>query len=254
MGNLLPLLTAALMLIVFGGTTAPAADPCTAPRTVWGGFQVPPRVTAAIRHARSLHIVAIGSSSTQGVGASGQAASYPARLAAILSQRFPGVRIEVANKGVGGETVGANLARLERDVLALKPDLVIWQVGTNDAFRHVPPVEATRQLFDGIARLKDVNTGVVLMEPQYLPDKVGDPRLKAMIDTVREVGQKAGVPVLPRWELMRHWLTTGQFKAGTMLGRDRLHMTDASYGCLAERVADLFPATGSTGIAPAATR
>ena len=41
-------------------------------------------------------------------------------------------RIGVVNSGHVFETVGGNLARLEKDVLRYRPDLVVWQVGTND--------------------------------------------------------------------------------------------------------------------------
>ena len=39
----------------------------------------------------------------------------------------------VVNKGVGGETAEQMLARFTRDVLPYRPQLVIWQTGTNQA-------------------------------------------------------------------------------------------------------------------------
>src|SRR3981081_80315 len=52
-------------------------------------------------NGRTLTIVAIGSSSTEGAGASSDSASYPGRLEALLSTRFPGIAIRVLNRGVG---------------------------------------------------------------------------------------------------------------------------------------------------------
>ena len=88
------------------------------------------------RTREKLTIVAIGSSSTQGVGASSPAASYPSRLEAELRKRFPQVDIRVINRGKGGEDAPEELARLERDVIAEHPDLVIWQLGTNAVLRR----------------------------------------------------------------------------------------------------------------------
>ncbi len=61
-----------------------------------------PRTLAALRGHHALHVVALGSSSTQGYGASEPNRSYPAQLAAKLKLRFPHSAIRVLNKGVGG--------------------------------------------------------------------------------------------------------------------------------------------------------
>ncbi len=85
---------------------------------------------------QSLLIVAVGSSSTAGTGASGPDKTYPNQLQADLRQRFPGADLTVLNRGKGGEDAGEELARLDRDVVAAHPDLVIWQVGTNAVLRR----------------------------------------------------------------------------------------------------------------------
>jgi acyl-CoA thioesterase-1 len=80
-----------------------------------------------------LRIVTLGSSSTEGIGASAPAMAYPAQLQRILDIRFPDARFKVINRGIAQEVVAGNLVRLDRDVLSLSPDLVIWKVGTNGA-------------------------------------------------------------------------------------------------------------------------
>jgi acyl-CoA thioesterase-1 len=89
-----------------------------------------PNTARAIRRGEALVIVAIGSSSTQGVGASDQAHTYPALLAEELRRRWPRLAVTVVNKG-GGETADLMLARFTRDVLPYRPQLVIWQTGSN---------------------------------------------------------------------------------------------------------------------------
>lgn len=231
------------MLLTAAGlapVSAHAAQDCSAPSEVWGGFPDLPHAGAALRNGH-LTLVALGSSSTQGVGASAPDRTYPAQLEAVLRQRFPGREMHVLNMGVGGETVASNLVRLGA-VIAARPDLVIWQVGTNDALNGVPPETVRRQILDGLARLRAAGIETVLMDTQPLGEPGEEAAMRRVDAAVAGAAQEAGVGLLPRHALMQSWLRSGLFTPATLLGPDRLHMTDASYRCLAERVADLLPA------------
>src|SRR5262249_24734736 len=69
-------------------------------------------------------IVALGSSSTAGAGASSDAATYPSRLMVELAQRFPTQPIIVLNRGISGERAVDMLARFDESVAVERPDLV----------------------------------------------------------------------------------------------------------------------------------
>lgn len=209
---------------------SPGADPGAASAVV---------LQRAILAADSLRIVCLGSSSTQGVGASGPAATYPARLGALLAKRLPGRPVEVVNKGIGGETVADNVARLGRDVALLKPGLVVWQVGTNDALRGLDPAVVRAGLLDGIARIRAAGAEVVLMDPQPLNHARGE-AVAAMARLVREVAAEAKAPLLSRHAAMRRWLAEGAVTPASLYAPDGLHMADAGYDCLAQAVADLL--------------
>jgi acyl-CoA thioesterase I len=155
---------------------------------------------------------------------------------------------------VGGATVADNLARFERDLLAARPDLVIWQVGTNNALTGMPPKWLRSQLLDGIARVRVGGADIVLMDPQPLPQSERETRVEEVRAVLAATARAAQVPLLPRHELMRYWLTSRQLGAGSLLGADGLHMTDASYRCLAERVADLLPAPSAPARPEGTTR
>ena len=94
----------------------PAALPpvaCSAPAE-FARLDHPLRRTAQrLAGGEPLTIVAIGSSSTAGAGASSPAASYPSRLAVELRQRFPGQDITVLNRGVNGEETHDMIARFD---------------------------------------------------------------------------------------------------------------------------------------------
>src|SRR3954469_7612433 len=106
------------------------------------------------KHDR-LTILAMGSSSTEGVGASSPAATYPSRLEAELRKRFPDTDIRVINRGKGGEDAPEEIVRLEHDIVADDPDLVIWQIGTNAALRRLDPAVQRDVLRRGIALIKE---------------------------------------------------------------------------------------------------
>jgi hypothetical protein len=65
------------------------------------------------------------------------------------------------------------------------------------------------------------------------------------------VSRMKKVPVFPRFRVMSHWQATGQIVAKDAIAADRLHMTDASYYCIANLLARMI---ASADPAAAATR
>lgn len=242
---------AAVALLCLGSLPAVAADRCAPPAKGWGPFLELIGLSQRLRQDQPLTIVALGSSSTQGVGASDTAHTYPGQLERILSERFPEDWVTVKNRGVGGETLVENLARLDREVLALQPHLVIWQVGTNDALRDRPTDDVRRDLLEGIARMRAAKVEVVVLDSQPMPDPVKNARVEALRQILGEAAASVGVQVLSRDALMEHWRSSGAMTPAELLGPDGLHMTDISYRCLAERVADLLPEAPNVGSAVA---
>jgi len=191
-----------------------------------------------IARGGSLTIIAMGSSSTQGVGASTSSMSYPSRLEEELRDRFPDTRLRVLNRGVGGQDVGEELNRLDRDVVAEHPDLVIWQVGTNAVLRR-DDLTADEQLISrGVSLMKERGIDIVLMDMQYARRVLARPAWSTMERVIGEVAQSNHVGLFRRFEIMQEWDRTQQLAPAAMIGPDGLHMTDASYGCLASQLAE----------------
>ena len=183
-------------------------------------------------------IVAIGSSSTRGAGASDAAHAYPARLQDDLAHHFPASAIEVVNKGINGQKTPAMIARFERDVLALEPDLVIWQLGTNSIIQDNGVEGDDTPMRRGIALLKAAKIDVILVDPQFAPKVTADPDYPEMLRLIAEVSRSEHVMMFPRFAVMQHWVNSGQARFEDILSRDGLHMNDLSYGCLAGLLAD----------------
>jgi acyl-CoA thioesterase I len=218
--------------------SAPGTPSCATPPALSAIDAALDRTALRIEAGRPVTIVAMGSSSTQGVGASSPAKSYPSRLEQELADRFPGVDVRVINHGVGGQDVGEELIRLGRDVIAENPDLVIWQVGTNAALRR-DDMSADEQLIRrGVAVMKEHGIDVVLMDLQYAPRVIARPASTEMERVIAEIAHRTHVGLFRRFEIMKEWDRTRQLAPAAMIGPDGLHMTDASYGCLANQLAE----------------
>ena len=216
-----------------GGVSVPG---CAAPLALAVIDAALDRSAARIDRGQPLTIVAMGSSSTKGTGASSPAMSYPSRLEAELRDRFPQVEIRVLNRGLGGEDVGQELARFGQDVFALNPDLVIWQVGTNAVLRRDEFADDKQSIRRGIVAIQERGIDLILMDLQYAPRVLARPAWGEMEQIIDETARRAHVGLFRRFEIMREWDHL-QLAPMAMIGPDGLHMTDVSYGCLARQLA-----------------
>jgi acyl-CoA thioesterase I len=229
--------TAAVQPAVSSATTAPRAPVClvTAEQV---RLDVPLIHTARrLASGAPIKIVALGSSSTYGAGASTSAASYPSQLAHELARLFPGHEITVLNRGVNGDEAADMLARLDTAVIAEKPDLVLWQVGTNSVLRDKAVLPHASVLHEGLLRLKATGADVVLIDPQYAPRVITKANCEGMVSLIATAAKAEHVGVFHRFELMRRWHETDHLPFETFISADGLHMNDWSYGCLAKALA-----------------
>lgn len=237
----------ALALAAYLALAAPvAAEPrCAAPAELTRLDAPLPRTAARLRAGAPLRIVAMGSSSTAGFGASAPGKSYPPRLAAELRRRLPGQKIDVLNKGIGGEEARDMVRRFEKDVLRAGADLVIWQLGTNSVVRDEDLARFEEVVRGGLGRLREAGIDLLLMDMQYAPKVTAHPQHLEMERRIDKIGADAAVPVFHRFALMRHWATSGQLTTKRMLSPDGLHLNDLSYGCLASNLADAIVAAAA---------
>jgi acyl-CoA thioesterase I len=218
--------------------------PCATPEDLIANSNALTRVGAKIAEAAPITVVALGSSSTFGTGASTPGASYPSQLEGLLHESLPRSEITVINRGIPGERIGDMLARLGRDVLDLQPDLLIWQTGTNSALKHGDIDQFTDELKRGIALVRSANVDLVLMTPQYSPAFLSAADHPVYLARIAAVATERRIAVLRRFELMRHWQEVGRLPAESLTGPDGLHMTDLGYSCLARAMARMIVKLG----------
>lgn len=220
-------------------------------RCRYGAAQQPfqPVLEAArktMRETGSLTLVALGSSTTAGAGASTEDKSYPAVLEAELKRRLPDIEIKVLNKGVGGQSAYDMLKRMESDVVEARPAIVIWQTVVNDALRDIGEEKLAKILRKGIRKSKDAGIDMVLMDLQWLPREDRYPKYDDYRAVLAKVAKEGEISLFPRYGMMKNWARSKHFSAEEIVGMDGMHVVDAGYRCLAIRIADGIVA-GLTG-------
>jgi acyl-CoA thioesterase I len=248
----LTLIAGALTLMgVFAIPRIPMAAEASAPKCMappdLTRLNLPITRTAHLLASRALiTIVALGSSSTAGVGASSTEATYPSRLIVELSRRFRTESIIILNRGVSGERAAEMLARFDESVARERPDLVLWQVGTNAVLRGYEHSKSDALIRGGIRRMKATGADVVLIDPQFAPKVIAKPEIEDMVDLIANAAKQEKVDVFHRFALMRHWHDLDGMPFEAFLSSDGLHMNDWSYNCFAKALADAIADTATS--------
>jgi acyl-CoA thioesterase-1 len=158
-------------------------------------------------------IVAFGDSLTAGYGtAPGE--SYPDYLQHDLDQA--GYHYRVANLGVSGNTTKDGVDRL-KDVLALRPEVVIVAFGGNDGLRGLP-INATRKNLDQIVSTLAASGTQVVLGGITLPPNYGPDYIREFNETYALLAKKFHAPLLP-FLLIKVYGTPGDMQ------QDGIHAT-----------------------------
>lgn len=165
--------------------------------------------------SRGTNIIAFGDSLTAGYGASA-GEDYPSRLSALIGTT-------VINAGVSGDTTDAALARLDADVLARDPRIVIVGLGGNDFLRGVPISSTETNLRTIIRKIHDSHAMVILLGFRF-------PSLSANYEAMYErVADEERCLLVPK--ILSGILTDPTLKS------DEIHPNARGYQLIAERVA-----------------
>ncbi len=213
--------------------------PCLPPKGGPKSMGSLPHVAAKLIAGKPVVIIAFGSSSTYGTGATSPEFTYPNRLAAQLRRQYPSADITVLNRGKGGEDAPEMMKRLQSEVIDMNPDLVIWQVGTNAVLRNLDPAETAKIVEDGIARIQAAGADLVLVDPQYSPAVNAKAESAGrMVQLLGKAAELRHVGFFPRFEVMREWHEKQSLPFDSFVVADGLHMNDWGYACFAQLLGD----------------
>jgi lysophospholipase L1-like esterase len=213
--------------------------PCLPPKGGAKSMGSLSHVAGKLASGQPVVIVAFGSSSTAGYGTSSPEYTYPNRLAAQLRRQYPSADITILNRGKGGDDAPEMMKRLQSEVIDAKPDLVIWQVGTNAVLRNLDPAETAKMVEEGVARIQGAGADVVLVDPQYSPRVTEHPESASRIVTLLgKVAALRHVGIFPRFAVMREWHEKQALPVDSFVIADGLHMNDWGYACFAQLLGD----------------
>ena len=235
----LSLLAAGMQVLAPGRAAAQSAPPVPAPysRDCQVGSTVVveesplPHVAAALQSRKQLKILAIGASPvlSRRVHGTGETVRQ------LLRQAVQGLDVVMINRGVSGELSAQSAARIKNEVALTEPDLVLWQVGTNDALAYVPLDEFETTIVDTLNWLKEHKVDVVLVGLQYVDQMARDDHYKALRDLLRELAAKENVMIVRRYEAQQ-FLARAESGGGGLVP-DEFQRTEAGYVCLAQYMA-----------------
>ena len=155
----------------------------------------------------------------------------PSQLESILEHALKGVDVVILNRGVSGETA----ARIKSEVALRNPDLVLWQLGTNDALARIPPQEFEDTVRSTIRWLKENRIDVVLVGVQYTVRLARDANYAAIRDSLQKIAAEENILYVRRYDAMR-FIAQNRANLQLMAG-DNFHLNDLGYQCMAEHVA-----------------
>ena len=156
-----------------------------------------------------------------------------------MRRQYPTADITVINAGKGGEDAPEMMKRLQTAVIDLRPDLVIWQVGTNAVLRNLDPGETAKLVEEGITRIQAAGADVVLIDPQYSP-RVNEHAESAgkMMTLLNKTAELRKVGIFPRFAVMKDWHERQAIPIENFVISDGLHMSDWGYACFAQLLGD----------------
>jgi acyl-CoA thioesterase-1 len=176
---------------------------------------------------RTPEVLAFGDSITAGFGLPPEQA-FPARLEARL--RGQGVAVHVIDAGKSGDTTAGGLARLDW-ALAEKPDVVILELGANDALRGIDPATVRANLEAMISRIQ-ASGAKLLLTGMVAPSNWGEDYRREFDRIYPELAQAHGVALYP-------FLLDGVAMDARFNQPDGLHPNERGVAVLVDHIAPL---------------
>lgn len=224
---------------------AEGMKPCRAPASVTLTTRPMPDVAAALHQGSTVDVLALGSASLLGRHG-GEAGSVPDRMVAALRARLPNAAIRLTMRAGRTESAADMLATMKQELGPHRYRLVLWQSGTIEALRRLPPEQFRRTLEEGVALATASGADVVLIDMQYSHLLKEHADLAPYRAAMTQAALHPGAMLFPRFALMRAWAEDGQLDLETTPKADRRLAVARLHACLGDALADmLLRATGT---------
>ncbi len=210
----------------------PLSKSCQPGASALAGETPLPRVAEALAQRKSLRILAMGAAPGRVTTRGGD---YTDLIEAMLQNALKGTAVVMINRGVSGELAANAATRMKNEVALDEPDLVLWQVGTNDALAYVGSAEFAATLKDQIDWLKAHKVDVVLVGLQFAPQMLRDAHYVRIRDALRSVAAQENVIVVRFFEAMQ--IIEQVQHEGAAPVAEEFDRSEEGYNCLAQYVA-----------------
>ena len=228
-----------------------------------------PHVGAAVKTGGVLNILVVGSAtvfspseSLQPGTVTGQAlglvgvktgelpppngAAFPQQMARALEASQPGLKVNVTVRGGRGMLASEMLDIIRNELRSAHYDLVVWQTGTVEAVRNVKLGAFDQTLSDGAAAVAAAAADLVLVDPQYSRFLHANADVDAYTKALQQTAAQPGVALFHRFDLMRHWSTTGQIDLEHTPKAARVATVEQLHACIGQALARYVTASAST--------
>jgi lysophospholipase L1-like esterase len=213
----------------------PYSVACTVPDATLASIAPLPHLADTLKKRKVVRVLVVGQSASPGYGPSTQPRRFPENLEEILERALKGLDVEFINRGVSGEMAAASGERIRNEVALLDPDIVLWQVGTNDAMQRAPVAEFEETVTATLHWLKERGKDPVLVGLQYTKGLARDDHYRAIKDALARAAQRANVLLVRRYEAMQFIAQASKEK--DLIARDEFYLNDLGYRCAAEHIA-----------------
>jgi hypothetical protein len=191
-------------------------------------------VRAMVKEKRPLKVLALGSTgATTGFGSSTASATYSVRLEGELQKVLPSINVVVEQRELPGEITAQAVERISGLVAEVEPDLIVWQVGTNDALAKADLDAFSSAVNEVLEWLWSHDIDVVLVEPPYSAALADDEHFRGLLAAIQKSARDNRVPLVLRFEAMEF---LGQ-KNDAGMGMGQFRLSDLGSRCIAEYVA-----------------
>ena len=189
---------------------------------------------------KPLTIVCMGDSITGVYYHTGGLRAYPEMLEIALHKAYPKAAVTVHNAGISGDTTRGALARLERDVIARKPQLVTLMFGMNDLVR-IPLDEFKENLKKISSRCREAGAEVLLCTQDSVMETSARPvqKLAEFTQAIREVGKSEGLGVVDCYAAFEAVHDRNTFE-WTLLHSDEIHPNMNGHKIFASAIASVI--------------
>ena len=203
-------------------------------------------IVMSMSKQKKTRIVFFGDSITQaGVGANG----YITKMQKLLEEKGEASKYELIGAGIGGNKVYDLYLRMEEDVLAKEPDIVVIWVGVNDvwhksSFGTGTDADKFEKFYIAIIKkLQSKNIRVLLCTPSTIGEKTDysnqqDGDLNAYSNLIRKIGKANNCKIIDlRTDFHSYLLQNNpENKEAGILTVDRVHLNEKGNTFVAEKM------------------